>query len=97
LVGFVGGGSGVGTDCSPVIAGIREEVDEVRREAAMSNVRPACSCSSWNGSGVRLELHRAVAAFGDDVRTEKLRDGEGLRCQETSQREGMKGKARGRA
>jgi hypothetical protein len=31
------------------------EVDEMRRDAGMSNVRSACSRSSWNGDVVRLE------------------------------------------
>jgi hypothetical protein len=68
------------------------KVDEMRHDAEMSNVRSACSRSSWNGSGVRLELRRVVAASGDDVRAKKLREEEGLRRQGTHQRAGIKGR-----
>jgi hypothetical protein len=37
------------------VPGGDEEVDEMRRDAGMSNVRSACSRSSWNGDEVRLE------------------------------------------
>jgi hypothetical protein len=73
------------------------EVDEMRHDAEMSNVRSACSCYSWNGSGVCLELRRVVAASGDDVCAKKLREEEGHRRQGMRQRARMKGKARGRA
>jgi hypothetical protein len=73
------------------------EVDEMRRDAEMSNVRSACSRYSWNGSGVWLELRQVVAASEDDVCAKKLQEEEGLRCQGTRQRARMKGKARGRA
>jgi hypothetical protein len=38
------------------IPGGVEEVDEMHRDAEMSNVRSACSRSSWNGDEVWLEV-----------------------------------------
>jgi hypothetical protein len=38
------------------VPGGDEEVDEMRRDAEMSNVRSVCSHSSWNGDEVRLEV-----------------------------------------
>jgi hypothetical protein len=74
------------------VLGTDVEVDEMRHDVEMSNVRSACSRSSWNGSGVQLELRRVVAASGDDVGAEKLREEEGLRRQGMHQRAGIKGR-----
>jgi hypothetical protein len=38
------------------VPGGDEEVDEMHRDAEVSNVRSACSRSSWNGDEVRLEV-----------------------------------------
>jgi hypothetical protein len=46
------------------IPGSDEEVDEMRRDAKMSNVRSACSRSSWNGEEVRLERRCSAGRFG---------------------------------
>jgi hypothetical protein len=48
---------------SPVINSGEEDADGVQQRAEKSRVWPACSCSSWNGADVPLELHRAEVSF----------------------------------
>jgi hypothetical protein len=46
------------------VPGSDEEVDEMCRDAEMSNVRSACSRSSWNGEEVRLERRCSAGRSG---------------------------------
>jgi hypothetical protein len=46
------------------VPGSDEEVDEMRRDAEMLNVRSACSHSSWNGDEVRLERRCSAGRSG---------------------------------
>jgi hypothetical protein len=46
------------------IPGSDEEVDEMRRDVEMSNVRSACSRSSWNGEEVWLERRCSAGRSG---------------------------------
>jgi hypothetical protein len=46
------------------VPGSDEEVDEMRRDVEVSNVRSACSCSSWNGDEVRLERRCSAGRSG---------------------------------
>jgi hypothetical protein len=46
-----------------VVSWESEGVDDMQQRTVKSRVWPACSCSSWNGAGRRLELRRAEVCF----------------------------------
>jgi hypothetical protein len=57
---------GTGMDDGDVadVPGTDEEVDEMHSDAEVSNVRSACSCSSWNDDEVRLERRCSAGRSG---------------------------------
>jgi hypothetical protein len=59
------------------VPGSDEEVDEMRRDAEMSNVRSVFSRSSWNGDEVRLE-RRCPAGCSGRGAVRRLRGERGL-------------------